>query len=551
MSQAIEEEFRALPRRQVILTMGGVMMGLFLASLDQTIVGTALPRIVADLGGFELYAWVATAYMMASTVIVPIVGRLTDMYGRKWFYVAGIAIFLTGSALAGLSQSMVQLIGFRALQGLGGGIMMAIAFVAVGDLFPPADRGKYQGMMAGVFGLSSIIGPALGGFITDNLSWHWIFYVNIPLGIPVIALFIRFFPDVRRSRVKRSIDYVGVVALILAVVPTLLGLSWGGGQYEWASPHVIGALAFGAVMTAAFIFIESRAAEPIIPLGLFRNNVVSLSMVAILLTGFGMFGGMIYIPLFFQAVLGRSATSSGTFLTPMMLSTVVGAILSGQALSRLGGHYRWQGALGIAVMATGTALFSRVTPDTSNAAAVTRIVIIGFGLGITMPVFTIAVQNAVPFSMMGVATSSTQFFRSIGGTVGLAVLGAVMVNRFGSGFETALPQAARDLVPPEQIAALTGNPQALLSAEATAGLRESFAALGPQGAAVGEQVFEALRSALSGAIGTVFLFSLGALLLALVATLFVREIPLEKRPTTGRAAPATEGEAAPAPAAFD
>ncbi|NQU96563.1 MAG: MFS transporter, partial [Chloroflexi bacterium] len=215
------------------------------------------------------------------------------------------------------------------------------------------------------------------------------------------------------------------------------------------------------------------------------------------------------------------------------------------------GHYRWQGALGIAVMATGTALFSRVTPDTSNAAAVTRIVIIGFGLGITLPVFTIAVQNAVPFSMMGVATSSTQFFRSIGGTVGLAVLGAVMVNRFGSGFETALPQAARDLVPPEQIAALTGNPQALLSAEATEGLRESFAALGPQGAAVGEQVFEALRSALSGAIGTVFLFSLGALLLALVATLFVREIPLEKRRTPGAAAPAGEREAAPAPAPFD
>ena len=326
-----------------------------------------------------------------------------------------------------------------------------------------------------------------------------------------------------------------MAALILAVVPTLLGLSWGGAQYEWASPQVIGALAFGAVMTAAFIFIETRAAEPIMPLGIFRNNVVSLSMVAILLTGFGMFGGMIYIPLFFQAVLGRSATSSGTFLTPMMLSTVVGAILSGQALSRLGGHYRWQGAVGIVVMATGPALFSRVTPDTSNAAAVMRIVIIGFGLGITMPVFTIAVQNAVPFSMMGIATSSTQFFRSIGGTVGLAVFGAVMVNRFGNEFVSALPEAALEVVPPEQIAALTGNPQALVSAEAMQGLRDSFAALGPQGAAAGEQVFETLRSSLSSAIGSVFLFSLGALLLALVATLFVREIPLKKRPTPGRA----------------
>jgi len=541
--QTQEDEFQQLPRRQVILTMGGVMMALFLASLDQTIVGTALPRIVADLGGFELYAWVATAYMVASTVVVPIVGRLSDMYGRKWFCIAGMVVFLIGSALAGLSQTMVQLIGFRAFQGLGGGAMMAIAFVAIGDLFPPAERGKYQGILAGVFGLSSIIGPALGGFITDTWAWHWIFYVNIPLGIPVIALFIRFFPNVRGARAEHVIDYAGVAALILAVVPVLLGLSWGGAQYEWASPQVIGALSFGAVMTAAFVFIETRAAEPIIPLGLFRNNVVTLSIVAIVLTGFGMFGAMIYIPLYFQAVLGASATSSGTFLTPMMLGTVVGAALSGQALSRLGGHYRWQGAVGIAIMAVGTALFSRVTPETSNGAAVARIVVMGFGLGITFPVFTIAIQNTVPFSLLGVATSSAQFFRSIGGTVGLAVLGAVMVNRFSDGFRSTLPEAARAVVPQEQIAALIGNPQALVNPEATAGLRESFAALGPQGAAAGEQVFETLRSSLSSAIGSVFLVSLTAILVALVATLFIREIPLKKKNASGRESAASDANA--------
>ncbi|MBM3956495.1 MAG: MFS transporter [Gemmatimonadetes bacterium] len=523
------------------MTLGGVMMGMFLSSLDQTIVGTALPRIVADLGGFELYAWVATAYMVAATVVVPIVGRLTDMYGRKWFYVAGLTLFLAASALCGLSQTMIQLIAFRAIQGLGGGVMMAIAFVAIGDLFPPAERGKYQGMMAAVFGLSSVIGPTLGGFITDSLSWRWIFYVNIPLGVPVVALLARFFPDVRQSRVRHALDYLGVAALILAVVPLLLGLSWGGGEYGWGSPQVLGALAFGATMTGAFVLIETRAREPIIPLGLFRNSVVALSLAVVFLTAFGMFGGVVYVPLYFQGVLGASATSSGSFLTPMMLSSVVGSMLSGQALSRLGGHYRWQGLAGIAVMAAGIALFSRVTPETGGGAAVAMIVVIGFGLGVTMPVFTIAVQNAVPHSVMGVATSSTQFFRSVGGTVGIAILGAAMVSGFTRGFESSLSETARRAMPPEQIAALTSNPQALLSAEATETLRESFAALGAQGPAVAEEVMRTLRSSLSDAIGDVFLLSLSAVLLAFVATLFIREIPLRKRNALGRTWPAPEG----------
>ena len=332
--------FQSLPRREVVLTLAGVMMAMFLGSLDQTVVGTAMPRIIADLGGFDRYTWVTTAYLVTSTTMLPIAGRLTDMYGRKWFYIGGIAIFLAGSALSGLSQTLTQLIVFRGLQGIGGGIMMANAFIVIGDLFPPAERGKYQGLITAVFGLSAIVGPILGGFITDNLSWHWIFYINLPLGIPVILLFIRFFPRVRPSGLKHQLDLPGLAVLILAVVPLMLGLSWGGVQYAWASPQVIGALAMSAIMVVLFVVVESRAAEPIMPLGIFRNRVVTVSTLAIFFVGFGMFGGIIFIPLFFQGVLGYSATRSGSFLTPMMLGVVVGSLVSGQALSRLGGHYR-------------------------------------------------------------------------------------------------------------------------------------------------------------------------------------------------------------------
>ena len=534
---AVAEEFRPLPRRQVVMTMGGVMLAIFLASLDQTIVGTAMPRIIADLGGFDRFTWVTTAYLVASTTAVPIVGRLTDLYGRKQFYIAGIAVFLVGSVLAGLSQTMNQLIAFRALQGIGGGVMMANAFISIGDLFPPAERGKYQGFVAAVFGLSSVIGPTLGGFITDTLSWNWVFYVNIPVGIPVIALFVRYFPAVRPARPEHGLDYAGMVALVLAVVPLLLGLSWGGVQYEWASPQVITALAVSAVMTVAFVVIEVRAPEPIMPLDIYRNRVVSISLLAIMLTGFGMFGGIIFIPLFFQGVLGSSATSSGSFLTPMMLGIVVGAAISGQLLSRAGGHYRIQGLVGIGIMVTGVFMVSRMTGDTSYGRAVANIVVMGFGLGTTFPTFTIAVQNAVPYSLMGVATSATQFYRSIGGTLGLAVMGSVMASRFADGVAASLPADVERALPPGQLTELINKPQALVNEEAMAGLRASFDQMGAEGAELTQRLLDVLRTALASSIGDVFLIGTGVVAAAFVVTLLLKEVPLERRqpPGAGRA----------------
>ena len=515
-----------LTRRQTVLTMVGVMLGIFLASLDQTIVGTALPRIVADLGGFDRFTWITSAYIVASTTVVPIVGRLSDLYGRKSFYVAAVVVFLIGSALAGLSQTMDQLIAFRAIQGIGGGALMSLAFVAVGDLFPPADRGKYQGFVAGVFGMSSVIGPTLGGFITDTLSWSWIFYINMPLGLPILFLLIKFFPNVKPAAVSRQIDVAGMAALVVAIVSLLLALSWADVQYEWVSVQIVGLLALAAASAVTLVLVQMRAADPIMPLSIYRDRVVSLAMFAIACTGFGMFGTIVFIPLFFQGVLGTSATSSGSFLTPMMLGIVVGAAISGQTLSRLGGHYRLQGLIGIAAMCAGTFLVSTMSPSTSFAVAVAYIVVLGSGLGITFPSFTIAVQNAVPHSLLGAATSATQFYRSVGGAVGLAVMGSLMASRFASGLSESLTPPMKEALPPERLASLGNDPQAVVDPNALASLRESLGGAGDP--ALAEQLLATLRGALSDAIGETFLVGVGILALAGAATVFMREYPLSK-----------------------
>jgi EmrB/QacA subfamily drug resistance transporter len=519
---------RSLPRRQIVITMAGVWLAMFLASLDQTIVGTAMPQVITDLGGFDHYTWVTTAYIIASTIAIPVTGKLTDLYGRKWFYVGGLGIFVAGSLLCGMSQTMTQIILFRGLQGIGAGVMMANAFITVADLFPPSERGKYQGMMMAVFGISAIIGPALGGFITDSLSWHWVFWVNVPLGLLILGLFVVFFPNFRPNHAKPSIDFAGIIVLILAVVPMMLALTWAGVDYAWDSVPIVGLFMFSAVMAVVFVAIERRVAEPIIPLWIFKNRIVSVSSIVMFTTSAGMFGGLIFIPLFFQAVLGASATRSGSFITPMMLGLVFGALVSGQVLSRAGGHYRIQGAIGLAVMAAGMGLLSTVSPDTSYGRAVAYIVVMGLGLGISMPLYTIAVQNAVPYAVMGAATASTQFFRSIGGAFGLAALGSMMNNRFASELMGGLSAEAKAAMPPGSLDSMARNPQALLDPEAANRLKEVFEPLGQQGIPLFEHVLAVLKEALSSAIGQVFLMGLVIILVAWVANLFLKEIPLRK-----------------------
>ncbi len=520
---------RALPRRQVFITMAGVMLAMFLSSLDQTVVGTAMPRIIGDLGGFTHYTWVTTAYIITSAITLPITGKLTDMYGRKYFYIAGLIIFTAFSLLCGLSNTMTQIIIFRGFQGIGAGIMMANAFTVIGDIFPPSERGKYQGLISSVFGVSSIIGPTLGGYLTDALSWHWVFFINIPLGIATIALFIFFFPHVRPDNVRHQIDYLGISTLILAVVPALLALSWGGIEFPWLSASIIGMFATSAVMTVLFIIIEKRSKEPIIPLSLFNNRIVAVSELAIFFTAFGMFGAIIFVPLFFQGVMGLSATASGNFLTPMMLGMVGGSFTSGQFLSRAGGHYKMQGAIGIAVMAVGLASLSMMTAQTSYPRAVLNIVLTGFGLGVTMPLYTITVQNAVPYKIMGVATASVPFFRSLGGSVGLAIFGSVMNNRFADAFMANLPSAVKQAIPEDRLSDLIRNPQALVTAEGQSPLRDLTAQLGPQGAEFFNQILNTLRQSLDSALSAVFLIALIMVALALVIHLFIKEIPLRRK----------------------
>jgi EmrB/QacA subfamily drug resistance transporter len=505
------------------------MLAMFLASLDQTVVGTAMPRIVSELGGFSKYTWVTSAYIITSAVTVPITGKLTDIYGRKFFYIGGLGIFVGGSVLCGLSNTMNQIIIFRGLQGIGAGVMMANAFTVIGDLFPPAVRGKYQGLMSAVFGLSSIIGPTLGGYVTDTLSWHWVFFINVPLGLAVILLFIFFFPNFRPDNLKHSIDYPGVVLLILTVVPTMLALSWGGVEYAWGSSQIIGMFVFSAVALAIFLFVEKRSKEPIIPLSLFRDRIVAISSVMIFLTASGMFGCITFIPLFFQGVLGATATASGNFIVPMMLGNVFGSFISGQVLSRAGGHYRIQGAIGVAIMATGMALLSQMTIETTSAVAIRNMIITGFGLGITLPLYTIAVQNAVPYNILGTATSSTAFFRSVGGSVGLAVFGSVMNNRFAAELGAKLPSTIKSLIPPPQLDALMHNPQALMSPDAQSQLQGIIGQTGQQGATLFPQVMQALRESLDVAISHVFLYGLFVIVLAFIINFFIKEIPLRQQ----------------------
>jgi EmrB/QacA subfamily drug resistance transporter len=529
MSNGAAPTLRSLPRRQVVITFIGVMLAMFLGSLDQTVVGTAMPRIVADLGGFNQYTWVTSAYIITSAVAIPIVGKLTDMYGRKMFYIGGLLIFTLASLGSGFSYSMDQLIIFRGIQGIGAGVMMANAFTVIGDLFPPIDRGKYQGYMAAVFGISSVIGPTLGGFLTDNLTWHWVFFINVPLGLVVIVLFLRYFPNLKPELRRHKVDYLGLSGLVLTFIPMMLALSWAGVEYPWGSGMIIGLFVFSAVMLALLILIEHRAAEPIIPLSLFKNNIVTISLIVTFLTGIGMFGVIIFIPLYFQGVLGATATASGTFLIPMMLGTVVGSFTGGQILSRAGGHYRLQGYVGLAVMTIGIFLLSRLNADSSYGTAVFYMVITGLGLGSTMPLYMISVQNAVPYEVLGVATSASAFFRSIGGAVGLSILGSIMNNRFATVFTRLLPDQLRAVIPADQLSALATNPQALMSPDAQAQLSQLVSGAGSNSQAVLDQLLHTLRAALSSSLSYVFLIGMVIIFAAFVTNAFIKEIPLRDK----------------------
>lgn len=527
-STTVQPTQTPVENRRLALILPGLLLGMLLAALDQTIVGTAMPRVIAELQGLEHYAWVFTAYMLTSTVTVPLYGKLSDLYGRRTFFLFGMIVFLLGSALSGMAQNLTQLIVFRGIQGLGGGALFPIAIAIVGDLFPPAERGKWQGLFASVFGFSAIIGPSLGGWITDHWGWRWVFYVNMPVGLLALITTGLTMPKLTSGR-HHQVDYLGAALLVAGVTPLLLAFSWAGTEYPWGSWQILSLFLVSAVLLLAFAVVELRSPEPILELRLFRNRIFAPTLGAAFLIAIGMFGTILYLPLFVQGVLGRTATNSGAVLTPMMLGFVFSSMAGGLILSRTG-RYKFLAVTTVAIAVFGMYLLSRMDTPTSSADVVRNMIILGLGIGTTMSLFTIIVQNAFPPERLGEVTSALTFFRSIGGTVGAAILGTVMANRFQDSLSTALSPEVRAALPGQQIAAFE-NPQIFMSPEALQHLQQSAAALGPQGQELLNQVLMGVRSALASALQDVFLAGMLVLLVALLCTLVIPEIPLRRRPS--------------------
>ena len=481
------------------------MLVMLMAALDQTIVATALPTIAGDLGGLNHISWVTTAYLLAQTVVTPLYGKLGDQYGRRIVLQVGLVIFLAGSALCGLSHSFPELIAFRAFQGLGGGGLMVSAQAAIGDVVPPRQRGRYQGLFGAVFGVATVIGPLIGGFLTTNLSWRWIFYINLPIGLVALVVLAIVFPKAA-SKVKHQIDYLGSGLLALALASLVLMLSLGGITYPWASTEI---LAFGVVTVLAliaFVFAERRATEPVLPLRLFSNQVFTASGVVALFVGFAMFGTIAFLPLYFQDVRGASPTGSGLDLLPLMGGLLLTSIIGGQIVSRTG-RYRIFPIVGTAIMTVGLFLLSNLSPDTSTLTAGLYMFVTGFGIGLVMQVLVVAVQNAVSYQELGVATSGNTLFRNVGASIGTAIVGTIFATELASHLRAAFPHATA-----AQLSTAHFN---------AAGL----AALPP---AVREPTLAAIASSLD----TAFVVAGFVSIIAFAASWFIKELPMRTTMTT-------------------
>ena len=491
-----------LSHREILVVLGGLMAGMLLAALDQSIVGTALPRIVSDLGGLDQLSWVVTAYLLTSTAATPLWGKISDLYGRRPIFQAAIVIFLVGSVLAGLSQNMPQLIGFRALQGIGGGGLMAIAFAVIGDVIPPRERGRYQGWFGAVFGVSSVAGPLLGGWFTDGPGWRWIFYINLPIGLAalVVTSLALKLPSVRR---EHTIDYLGAGLIVAAVSSLLLYLDWAGKEFGWTTPGALALVAAAALLGALFVAVERRAREPIIPLHLFHNRVFAVGNLYGFLAGVAMFGALIFMPLYLQAVKGLSPTQSGLAMLPAVAGIFTTSIGSGQLITRTG-RYKIFPILGAAILVGALLLLSRLQVETPFWQTAAALYAFGAGLGFTFQTITVAVQNAVEFRDLGTATSAVTFFRSLGGAIGAAVFGAVLSSRLAAYLAQGFGDAP---VAVGGAGAVDAN-----NVQAIQALPEPFKGI----------VLQAFTHALTD----VFLAGVPFVALALVVAFFLREIPL-------------------------
>ena len=537
-----------LSRRRIGFVLASVMLGMLLSALDQTVVGTAMPKIVQSLNGFEHYVWVTTGYLLATAASMPIWGKLSDAYGRKRFYALGMGIFVVGSALCGQAHGMTALIAFRALQGLGAGAMMPISQAIVGDVFPPAQRAKFMGILMSVFGLAMIVGPLLGGWITDNFSWRWVFYVNLPVGIVAIVFCLVALPGHVALR-KHRLDYAGSALLVAAAVPLLLGFTWAGTTYPWLSWEVVGAWVFSAVAWAAFLFWEMRAREPVINPRLFTNWVFTISSAASTLQSAAMFGAIMFVPLFVQVVQGHSATNSGTILMPMMFAAIVASIGAGQLMARTG-RYKALVVGGFVAVAIGAYLMSRMTMNASYRTLGLDTAVMGLGLGVAMSAFTSIVQNQYPIHRLGEVSAGLQFFRIIGSTIGLAVFGTVLNNRFTSQLAANVPAP----VVKGLASANLDNANALGSSQGQSAIQTIVARAAQAIDAPVDQLVQTvthgLRLSLDQAINSLFVVSTVIGVVGLAVVLFLPEVPLRQTHSLAELDDDAEPEADPGGAAL-
>ncbi len=498
-----------------------VLMAVFMSSMDQTVVGTAMPRIIDDLGGMSLYAWVFTAYMLSSTIFVPIFGKLSDMFGRKYFYMVGIAIFMGASWSAGLSQSIYWLIGSRTIQGIGAAMTMAIGPAIIGDIFTARERGKFQGLLGAVFGVSSVIGPFIGGFLTDKISWHWVFYVNMPIGIPALIMAYFFLPKtLGKNAIGEKIDYLGATLLGGMLLSLLLGLSFASQNHTWNEPQVWGLFIVSAILFVFFYFTERRVKEPILELSLFRNEVFTVGNIMNFIIGFSLFAAAVYLPLFVQAVQGKSATNSGLILMPMMLAAVLMSIGGGLYISKTG-KYKLAFIIGTIATTYGLYRMSQFAVNSSSWDISMAMIITGLGVGLPMGMLMVVMQSAVSKRYIGLALSSVQFFRSVGGTVGTAVLGTIVNNSFASQLN-GLPKILNFILP-KQFLTMMKSPQFLMNKSKI--LEKSPLSVH----AILTGVFANMSKWLSTSITDAFTISMFASLGAIMAAIMIKRIPIEDK----------------------
>ena len=513
-----------LDPRAKLEILGAILLALFLFALDQTVVGTALPVIVTDLHGNDLYVWVVTIYLLTSTISGPIYGKLSDLFGRRPIIIFAVSLFLIASVLSGLSQSMEQLILFRGLQGLGGGAIFPVALAVVADLYTPSERGKYLGLFGAVFGVSFLIGPAIGGLITDTVGWHWIFFVNVPIGLISLVIISRLLPAIKRPDAARNIDYLGAAVFAAAISLILIGLT-NKGTGEWTDPAVGGLILAGLAITAVFIWIESRAADPIVPLGLFRIRNFSVSVTAMFFAAFGFFGAVIFLPRWLQTVGGASATISGYNLLPLVGGLIVSATLSGQIVARTE-KYKILMLVSLVMLAVGLALMTQLTAETPRPVLWFWMVIAGLGIGPSFAVFTLVVQNSVNAARIGVATASLTFFQQIGGTIGLTLAGSLLATRLVSEIPKQLVAAG---VPQQVVDGFAGGGGVDLTGTGDLGQRILASvppAQQPQIAPLIPAIVHAIYEAFSVAIAATFWVGVVGAVIAVIAVAFMHEEPM-------------------------